>query len=48
MTTSTYQKGDIANLIFKYGTENVSKFVNLVDNQVNINGLVNSMRDGKF
>ena len=41
-------EGDIANLIFKYGTENVSKFVNLVDNQVNINGLVNSMRDGKF
>ncbi len=41
-------EGDIANLIFKYGTENVSKFVNLVDNQVNINGIVNSMRDGKF
>lgn len=41
-------EGDIANLIFKYGAENVSKFVNLVDNQVNINGLVNSMRDGKF
>ena len=41
-------EGDIANLIFKYGNENVSKFVNLVDNQVNINGLVNSMRDGKF
>lgn len=41
-------EGDIANLIFKYGAENVSKFVNLVDNQVNINGIVNSMRDGKF
>jgi len=48
-----YQKfnlseGDIANLIFKFGKENVSKFVNLVDNTININGIVNSMRDGNF
>ncbi len=41
-------KGEIANLIFKYGEKNVEKFVNLVDNQININGLVNSMRDGNF
>ena len=41
-------EGDIANLIFKYGEHNVSKFVNLVDNTININGLVNTMRDGKF
>ncbi len=41
-------EGDIANLIFKYGEENVSKFVNLVDNTININGIVNSMRDGNF
>lgn len=41
-------KGDVANLIFKYGAENVSKFVNLVDNQININGLVNTVRDGQF
>ena len=41
-------EGDIANLIFKYGAENVSKFVNLVDNTININGIVNSMRDGNF
>ncbi len=41
-------EGDIANLIFKYGEENVSKFVNLVDHTININGIVNSMRDGNF
>ena len=41
-------EGDIANLIFKYGSENVSKFVNFVDNTVNINGIVNTMRDGNF
>ena len=41
-------KGDIANLIFKYGAENISKFINLVDNQININGIVNSMRDNQF
>lgn len=41
-------EGDIANLIFKYGEQNVSKFVNLVDNTININGLVNTMRDGNF
>lgn len=41
-------EGDIANLIFKYGEENVSKFVNLVDNTININGILNTMRDGQF
>lgn len=41
-------KGDIANLIFKYGAENVEKFINLVDNTININGIVNSMRDNQF
>lgn len=41
-------EGDIANLIFKYGEENVSKFVNLVDNTININGILNTMRDGNF
>ena len=41
-------KGDIANLIFKYGEKNVEKFVNLVDNTININGIVNTMRDGNF
>lgn len=44
----TLDKGDIANLIFKYGTSDISKFVNLVDNQININGLVNTIRDGNF
>ena len=41
-------EGDIANLIFKYGEENVSKFVNFVDNTININGILNTMRDGNF
>ena len=41
-------EGDIANLIYKYGERNVEKFVNLVDNQININGIVNTMRDGNF
>src|SRR5574344_1592973 len=41
-------QGDIANLIYKYGTKDVSTFVNLVDNKININGIVNSMRDGNF
>lgn len=41
-------KGDIANLIFKYGSQNISKFINLVDNRINIDGLVNTVRDGQF
>ena len=41
-------EGDIANLIYKYGSRNIEKFVNLVDNQININGIVNTMRDGNF
>ena len=41
-------KGDTANLIFKYGNKDVNTFINLVDNKININGLVNTMRDGNF
>jgi hypothetical protein len=41
-------KDDIANLIFKYGKNNVETFVNLVDNKIQIDGLVNSVRDGNF
>ena len=41
-------QGDVANLLFKYGRNDINTFVNLVDNQVNINGIVNSMRDGAF
>ena len=44
----TLDKNDIANLIFKYGVTDVSTFINLVDNQISIDGLVNSMRDGGF
>ena len=38
-------QGDIANLIYKDG---YSKFVNLVNNQVNINGIVNTMKGNNF
>ena len=38
-------QGDIANLIYK---DNYSKFVNLVNNQVNINGIVNTMKGNNF
>ena len=41
-------EGDIANLIYKYGSKNVETFINLVNNQIDINGVVNTMRDGKF
>jgi len=37
--------GDIANLIYK---NNYSKFVNLVNNQININGLVQTLKNGNF
>ena len=38
-------KGDVANLIYK---NNYSKFVNLVDDKININGIVNTMKDNAF
>lgn len=41
-------QGDIANLIFTYGGKNLESFVNLVDNKININGIVNTMRGGNF
>ena len=41
----TLDKGDIANLIFQSGQQN---FINLVDNQVNINGIVNTMQGNNF
>ena len=48
----TLSQGDIANLIFqgiKNGSiRNIEAFVNLVQNKIDINGIVNSMRDGNF
>ena len=44
----TLDEGDIANLIYKYGDTDINTFINLVDGQVNINGLVNTMRNGNF
>ena len=45
----TLGEGDIANLIYKYGTsKEIETFVNLVQNGVNINGILNTMRDGNF
>ena len=37
-------KGDIANLNYA----NIETFVNMVDNQVNINGVLNTMKNGAF
>jgi len=41
----TLTNGDIANLIYK---DNYTKFVNLVNNKVNIDGIVNTMKNGAF
>ena len=41
-------KGDIANLIYKYGSKDVNTFLNLVDNTIRIDGIVNTMRNGNF
>lgn len=41
-------QGDIANLIYQKGDRNLETFVNMVDNRININGIVNTMRDGNF
>ena len=41
-------KDDVANLIFKYGKNNIETFVNMVDNRIQVDGLVNSMRDNNF
>ena len=41
-------QGDIANLIFKYKNKDINTFVNFVNGKININGIVNSMRDGNF
>lgn len=42
-------EGDIANLIYKYGSSrDIETFINLVQNGVSINGILNTMRDGSF
>lgn len=43
-------QGDIANLIFKMQQSgvNIEQFVNLVDKTININGIINTMRDNNF
>ncbi|MBR2526328.1 hypothetical protein IKE67_07660, partial [bacterium] len=40
--------GDIVNLLFRKGDKDFSNFVNLVNNQVIINSLVNTMRGNNF
>ncbi len=40
--------GDVANLIMKLGSRNLGTFINLVDNKVNIQGLLNTVRNGQF
>lgn len=45
----TLDKGDIANLEFiRNGKTNPDTFVNIVNNRVNINGLLNTTRNGAF
>lgn len=46
-------KGDIANLIYQYqksggDLRDLNTFINLVGNKIDINGLVNTMRNGNF
>ena len=41
-------EGDIANLIFKDGAQNIENFINLVDTKIDINGIINTMRDNGF
>ncbi len=42
-------KDDIANLIFSKDGKNITKFVNMVDNRIYINGILNTLgNDGKF
>lgn len=41
-------QGDIANLLYKYGSRDLETFINLVDGQVKIDGILNTMRDGNF
>lgn len=41
-------QGDIANLIYKYGTRDIETFINLVNSGVTIDGVLNTMRDGNF
>ena len=40
--------GDVANLVMKLGGRNLGTFINLVDNKVNIQGLLNTVRNGQF
>ena len=47
-TDFTLDNGDVANLQFRKGGQDYGKFVNMVDNQININGIVNSVRGDAF
>lgn len=44
----TLGEGDIANLIYHLNGRDLETFINLVDSGVNINGILNTMRDGNF
>ena len=41
-------QGDIANLLYQLGVKDVDTFVNLVDGNIDINGIVNTMRGNDF
>ena len=44
----TLDDGDVANLQFKKGSQEYNHFVNMVDNKVNINGIVNTVKGDAF
>ena len=44
----TLDNGDVANLQFQNAQGSYQRFVNMVDNQVNINGLVNTVKGDAF
>ena len=41
-------KGNVANLNYEYGRQDINTFVNMVDNKININGIVNSVKNNNF
>ncbi|MBP3821061.1 leukotoxin LktA family filamentous adhesin [bacterium] len=47
-TNFNLSQGDIANLIYEYGPDKVNSFINLVDNQIKIDGIVNTMKGNNF
>ena len=41
-------ESDVANLMYQYGVKDINTFINMVDNQIKIDGVVNTMRGNNF